>query len=250
MDILRTIILLVLTFFATLSNAQKDIAIPVNQRIILNYADFTVYANILATENNIKVSDNLYYYWFSANDIKRTRGGYDGKLLHGVYTEFYLNKNLKEKGQFRYGLKNKEWKSWYINGEYKEICDWSKGKRKGNCRLFNEDGKLSEERSYRDDLLHGKCINYTKGSDPEILKYKNGELVKSKVRKRIFIRKKYKGAKKEANKEAQDTLIEKMKKDDPKPEPAVKEPKKTEGKKIKDPSKEEKPNEKKAKKTD
>lgn len=184
MNIFRSILLSCL-FLVTLSGyGQKDIAIPVNQRVILNYPDFTVYANVLVTENKVRPEDELYYYWFSANDIKRTRGGFDGKLLHGIYTEFYLNKNLKEKGQFRFGLKHKEWKSWHINGEYKEISYWKKGKQQGRCRYFSEDGKLAEERVYRNGLLHGKSVIYLDQDSPQIRKYRKGELVKEKTGKK------------------------------------------------------------------
>jgi hypothetical protein len=186
MKVLRFFLVFVFFVGSISAYSQKDIIIPVNQRVILNYADYTVYAEVMTVDNKIKPSDELYYYWFSANDIKRTRGGFDGKLLHGSYTEFYLNKNLKEKGEFRYGLKNKEWKSWHINGEYNEISNWKKGKRKGKYRLFDKNGNLTEEGNYKDDQLNGKVIKYKSAGGFVVEKYKNGELKTKKERKKIF----------------------------------------------------------------
>ena len=70
---------------------QKDIGnmtIPINQRVILNFTDHVVYAEVLMVENKVKVQDDLYYFWYSANDVKMTRGGFDGKLLHDTSRYF------------------------------------------------------------------------------------------------------------------------------------------------------------------
>jgi hypothetical protein len=135
------------------SFAQKDLKIALNQTIVINFLDHIVYLQVLSTENKIKPKDDLYYFWFNANDIKVTRGGFDGKLLHGAYREFYLNKNLKEKGNFRYGLKHGEWKSWNLNGEYKDLSHWKKGIRHGKSKLYTEKGELIREEKYKKGVL-------------------------------------------------------------------------------------------------
>jgi antitoxin component YwqK of YwqJK toxin-antitoxin module len=147
-----------------------------------------VYANILPDENKIRVDDDKYYYWFSANDIKTSRGGYDGKLLHGVYTEFYSNKNLKQKGEFKYGLKIGEWKSWNMAGEYEEIVNWKKGRKYGRFRMFNANGKVVKEGRYKDDILNGRIRAYMNDGTIESIYYKDGSpmLEKKGKIKKIF----------------------------------------------------------------
>jgi hypothetical protein len=164
----------------------KGMNIPANQRVILKFSEYIVYANILPDENKIKVDDDKYYFWFSANDIKTTRGGYDGKLLHGTYTEYYLNKNLKQKGEFKYGLKVGEWKSWNMAGEYEEIVNWKKGKKNGRFRVYNASGKVVKEGRYKEDILNGRLKAYMNDGTTESVYYKDGSPLvekKGKVKK-------------------------------------------------------------------
>lgn len=188
------------------SFAQKDINIPVNQRVILNYPEYVVYADVLTTENKVKPSDDLFYFWFGANDIKRTRGGFDGKLLHGTYSEFYLNKNLREKGVFKFGLKNGEWKRWYINGELQEITLWKKGVQHGKYILFDEQGRMTERGVYRHGARHGKVYKASPSGVYEVEKYKRGEPVQKKKFRLPFIKRKSKKNKKEKEGPAEDVV--------------------------------------------
>lgn len=239
MHIVRTLTILGILASANFAFGQKDIMIPINQRVILTYPEYTVYANVLTVENRIKPNDLLYYHWFSSNDIKKTRGGFEGKLLHGTYTEFYLNKNLKEKGAFRYGLQDGEWKSWYISGEYKEINNWKRGKRQGRYCAFDEKGKLVEAGNYKKDELHGKFVKYGTGADPHVEEYKNGKLIQKKSGKKVFffLKKKEKVEKKTKTKGAKDIAVEENKDDlkatPVKAEKAVKEDKPVVEKKVK-----------------
>ncbi|HEY2583461.1 MAG TPA: hypothetical protein VGI43_16735 [Mucilaginibacter sp.] len=68
-----------------------------------------------------------FYYWYSSNKIHFSQGGYSGKLLNGLYTEFYPNKNLKEQGAFKKGLKDGAWKSWNEDGTLNQISKWRNG---------------------------------------------------------------------------------------------------------------------------
>ncbi len=118
---------LVLLFLSFSKGYSQKIDYPLNNMVTINYHDYLVYAHFTREEGTITIDDDKYYYWFAANDIKKTRGGYDGKILHGLYSAFYMNKNLKEKGKFHYGLKKGEWKEWYRNGELKEKSFYKKG---------------------------------------------------------------------------------------------------------------------------
>lgn len=154
--------------------AQKEIEIPVNHRVVLNFHEYVVYADILASERKFKPKARRYYFWYNANDIKRTRGGYDGKLLHGEYTEFYPDKNLKRKGQFRYGLKKGTWKTWYHSGEIETVVRWKKGKMHGDFRYYDEEGRLVKQGSHRNDHVHGRIDTFLAGGEKEREVYVKG----------------------------------------------------------------------------
>lgn len=167
-------------------------------RVVVNFSDKVVYAEVLPSGKKVNTNDHSYYYWFNSNDIKRTKGGYDGKLLHGQYTEFYLNKNLKVRGNFRYGLKNGNWKAWYYNGELSEVISYKKGKLSGKFFRYDEAGKLKQKGSFLNDQLHGKVYTYS-GDTFSVLTYKKGEVVQEKEKKQrrriIIFKKKSKNAK-------------------------------------------------------
>lgn len=122
----------------------------------------------------IKVNNEFTYSWYKSNQIMHTKGGYDGKLLHGSYAEFYLNNNLKEKGTYKKGLKNGEWKLWYENGQLKEIAKYCCGLRQGKMESFDENGILIFEASFKKGKLHGKTISYENGKILEKHNYKKG----------------------------------------------------------------------------
>jgi|GEM_PF-841969 len=154
--------------------AQKEIEIPVSHRVVMNFQEYIVYADILASERKFKPKSGKYYFWYNANDIKRTRGGYDGKLLHGSYTEFFPDKNLRQKGMFRYGLKKGVWKTWYHSGELESVMRWKKGEKKGWFKYYDETGKLVKQGKHKDDLMHGKIDTFLSDGSGERLMYVNG----------------------------------------------------------------------------
>jgi len=84
-----------------------------------------VEVNPIKREPTVKA--DLFYYWYSANQVHFTQGGYSGQLLNGVYTEYYQNKNLKEQGMFNRGLKDGVWKSWNKDGTIKQVVNWDEG---------------------------------------------------------------------------------------------------------------------------
>ncbi|WP_028981079.1 toxin-antitoxin system YwqK family antitoxin [Sporocytophaga myxococcoides] len=164
--------------------AQRKIDLHIPNRVIVNFLDHVVYAEIVEGKPLIKVTDEYFYYWYSANDIKRTRGGFEGKLLHGLYSDFYMNKNLREKGMFRFGRKEGLWKSWHINGELKEVYHWKKGKLHGEFLVFDESGKLLQKGTYKDNLFNGKRYTYEASGNVKVEKYVKGELKVKKEKQR------------------------------------------------------------------
>jgi hypothetical protein len=113
-----------------------------------------------------------------------TKGGYDGKLLHGYYKSFYLNNQLKESGEIKYGTKHKEWRYWYSDGTLKEIINWKEGRKDGVYKIFNDQGKLIAKGYFKNDLIHGKFYTYDNSEKiTATKKYRYGKEILPKVKR-------------------------------------------------------------------
>lgn len=151
--------------------------------VTVNYDDFTVKTQMLSQGKTIPVNNELVYMWYASQKIMETKGGYEGKLIHGKYTSFYLNNQLKEQGQIKYGLKTKEWKYWYSDGKLREVINWKSGKKNGRYFLYNDYGQLMAKSNFKNDKLHGKFYTYGQnGIIAEKKKYKNGDEIIPKVK--------------------------------------------------------------------
>lgn len=151
--------------------------------VYINYPDYTVKATLVSQNKKISIDRDLIYYWYSSNKIQETMGGVDGKILHGLYSSFYLNGNLKEKGNFRTGLKNGEWITWYESGKIKEINTWKKGIRSTTC-IYNPGGELVSKTSYRNGKQSGYQFLYKDGAVYEKKKYRKGIEIIPKVKEK------------------------------------------------------------------
>ncbi len=120
---------------------------------------------------------NKTYYWYSNNQIKTTQGGFSGKLLDGRFSRFYLNKNLKELGEFNAGLKTGTWKNWADNGTLLKVVSYKKGTPNGKFFNYKESGALAEEGKYKEGKINGLFKKYINPDSVQILKYKNGIIV-------------------------------------------------------------------------
>lgn len=96
-------------------------------KIRINDTAKTIVAEIYPVNGKLKTNPNLFYYWYSTNLIHTTQGGYSGRLLNGQYSEYYLNKNLKQEGVFKKGLRDGAWKKWNEDGTLKEVVNWKDG---------------------------------------------------------------------------------------------------------------------------
>lgn len=137
--------------------------------------DKVVQADLVPIESDPAVETDKLYYWSSGNAIHTTQGGFSGKLLNGSYAEYYLNKNLKVRGQFKGGLKDGVWKNWNENGILTELYHWDKGERSGKFELFGNDGKMRQTGYYNNDLLHGEFTTYAVDGKAETVNYRNGK---------------------------------------------------------------------------
>jgi hypothetical protein len=176
--------------------------------VYINYPDYSVHANVLFDSEKIHAKIGYTYYWYTDNDIKQTDGGFDGKLLHGEYKSFYLNKNLKEQGIFCRGLKEGEWKTWFANGKIHEIIHFKNSLEHGSYEVYDEVGNMVSKSNFKNGVQDGKVISYQKGKVDTIIIYKKGQVVMPKSSKHIDKDKNKSIPKKKSDKpnKAQDTV--------------------------------------------
>jgi len=170
--------------------------------ITINFDEYTVKTQMLSQNKNICVDNDRTYMWYGSQKIIETKGGYDGKLIHGTYRAFYLNNQLKEQGQISYGLRNREWKYWYPDGKLKEVINWKKGIKNGSYYLYNDYGALMAKGVFKKDKLNGWFYTYGPGGKvADKKKYKKGDEVIPKIKTKPERKRKSLFKKKEKNPE-------------------------------------------------
>ena len=141
--------------------AQKLPDMGLNKVRIIE-ADKTILAEMNPISSAPSPKTNLFYYWYNANTIHSTQGGFSGTLLNGQYTEYFLNKNLKEQGIFKKGLKNGVWKSWNEDGTLSQGITWKNGlvvsktpfRFWKKLKIFKRKGKASKADSLAKPVNH------------------------------------------------------------------------------------------------
>jgi hypothetical protein len=184
--------------------------------VYINFENYSVRADVLHDASKVKAKTGRMYYWYVNNDIKKTDGSFDGRLLHGEYKSFFRDMNLKEQGNFKYGLKEGEWKTWYSDGKMREIAIYNNGKEQGIQELYDAEGNIVSKTNYKNGVRHGKMIVYEKNKIDTVIIYRNGEPqlpAKSKVKSKPVKEKQNDSAKakvKRAN-EPKDTIAKRPK---------------------------------------
>lgn len=170
--------------FCTRLNAQNTTLTKAKkQEFTISSFDSVVVFDVLSeSDKKVGIKNDRRYYWYYANTILSTLGGADGKLLHGCYRSFYINKNLKETGEFYFGLKTGEWKKWFDNGNLKELITWKNGLKNGTYSIFNLRGELIERGNFENNLKHGNIITYKDSKVESIVKYRDGKIKESKIK--------------------------------------------------------------------
>ncbi len=126
------------------------------------------------SEVNIKVDNELTYYWVKSKTIHSSVGGYSGLLLHGQFKSSYSDGQIKEQGQYRNGLKHGVWKQWYTNGELKEVLTYRSGKLNGKALKYDPEGRLLLSGKYKKGKRHGEYLIYEEGKISSKKTYKKG----------------------------------------------------------------------------
>lgn len=171
----------ILLIFSAVGLAQNSIDYDKLKsfNITVNYPEYTIKAQMLKDPAKITPDENKTYNWYASNKIMETKGGFDGKLLHGYYKCFFIGGNLKETGEFKYGVKSGKWSSWYTTGVLRDVLYWKNGVKHGKYRLYSETGQLVAEGNFKKDKLDGKFKTFYNGRVEDVKKYKDGvEIIK------------------------------------------------------------------------
>ncbi|MBO9675438.1 MAG: hypothetical protein J7577_18460 [Sphingobacteriaceae bacterium] len=133
------------------------------------------------------IKSDRKYAWFGGNQIRYTQGGYSGKLLDGVYNEFYDTKGLKTQGVFDMGLKTGKWKSWGEDGVLDSIVNYANGKANGRFEKYDNEGILLERGIYRNGQLNGKLEKRVSADSIQVVRYKKGKVIAYQPSKAVKI---------------------------------------------------------------
>ncbi len=129
------------------------------QRKYIRAGDFDIVCHVALKQVNNYQNGKLYY-WFKTGEIHTSISNAGGLVLHEDYSKFYRSKQLAEKGDFNYGLKDGEWRSWYENGSLKTIIDWKSGLKHGVYISYDQEGELKESGTYTNHKKSRMWINH------------------------------------------------------------------------------------------
>ena len=146
------ILLYFIVLFPLLATAQ-DIPASGFDKIRIADQDKIIQAELLPVSSPPAKKVQLLYYWSSSNMIHSTQGSYSGRLLNGLYNEYYLNKSLKVQGVFKKGLKDGIWRNWNESGNLTELYTWDKGVKSGKFELFDAQGKQLQVGEYANNEI-------------------------------------------------------------------------------------------------
>lgn len=201
-----TTLFFVLPFFL-ITSFNNDL-----QKKIFRNGEFDVECYVSLKKIKSFDEDKLYY-WFKSGEIHESKYGVGGFVLHNEYSKFYASNQLAEQGMFSFGLKDGVWKTWYKNGQLKEVIGWSKGRKNGDYVSYDSEGNEIEKGRFRSNLKTGDWINL---KTKDTITFKKGTLFieenqpkKDNFFKRLFKKK----DKTESETEAENIKEEQPKKD-------------------------------------
>lgn len=189
----RSLFIFLLAFTGQLYAQKQPLSFEIESyRHTVVYDDHKIVFQAQQANTELKtVAYNKTYAWFAGNQIHTTQGGYSGKLLHGLYTDFYLDNNIKEQGNFVMGLKDGIWKSWNDQGILMSQITFKEGIAEGPYSFYNANGALLESGRNRNGKLDGAQKRFV-GDSISIVKYKDGNVKQKKKNwiKSLFVKNK------------------------------------------------------------
>lgn len=149
---------------------------------------FTAYEFLLIKKNGIYDPDNgdkvSYYNDGVSKEIEYTlkNGKYEG-----VFKSYFKNGNIEFNGQYLNDKKTGFWQQYNENGDLVYEYNMLNGKLEGLAKVY-EDGKISEEKYFSNDVLNGSAKNYIYNNEGVLIltQHKNYNNSKLNGRKELY----------------------------------------------------------------
>ena len=126
---------------------------------------------IVYQEVGLKTNSQVMYFWHRNGQLRSTKGGYSGNVLHGDFQEFDKSGRMLGKGTYYYGTKNGEWKTWNRNGEIIRLEKWDKGFL---GRRISYDFSKSTIENFKKNQLNGRRIVLNNNHKESVEHFRNG----------------------------------------------------------------------------
>lgn len=82
-----------------------------------------------------------FYYWQGQEQVLRTVGAYNGRLLNGPYRLTDRTDRLLGGGTFKKGLKTGAWRQWRADGSLATTSYWRRGRQRGRTVAFDANSR-------------------------------------------------------------------------------------------------------------
>ena len=150
-------------FFLLLSITGVSQIFCKKKKVHLNLENSYLEAQVCVSKKRIQPKSDKFYSWFQSGKIQQTQGGFEGQLLHGNFTEYYTNRQLKLKGCYCMGLPAGNWVSWFDNGKMQDMYHMKKGTKTGKYTSWDSSGNMVLHANYVNGKLNGKMSSYENG---------------------------------------------------------------------------------------
>ncbi|WP_316812817.1 hypothetical protein [Pedobacter heparinus] len=163
------ILVIGLLAFSACKPQELSLMANLGRKVRVSTADGFVYAELAKQEDKIFTASGKVYAWYGKGLIHTTQGDYAGKLLHGQYLAYDgISRQLKEKGEYAYGLKKGKWLVWRPNGLLLEAQHWHMGLKNGHTLVYDSLGKVKQKVKYN----NGKLVEQKKKGTSLVMRLK------------------------------------------------------------------------------
>jgi len=111
---------------------------------------------------------------FTVNELGDTVNKFNSSGQKEACWEENVSGNLFMKGNYINGQKDGMWVTYFPNETLHKIENYGNDKLNGLSLIFDNRSMVSEENTYKNNILHGTVKKYINGRILEDLKYKNG----------------------------------------------------------------------------
>jgi antitoxin component YwqK of YwqJK toxin-antitoxin module len=108
----------------------------------------------------IKPFSGLCIINYTGTKIVKEEMYFEKGILNGPMTSYYLNGNIRRKGEFNNGLMEGKWESWYQDGKKQYIATYSNDSLDGEFVEWYSTGVMKEKGLYTQNKPVGDWVEY------------------------------------------------------------------------------------------